>query len=194
MCCSTFIEEMEPCPIEEQPSVGLVARSKENRRREDTLEAFHDAVVSFSIFEELEEVKHLARSAETDAPAPLAKSEGGHPNRNEAVLAKGKAEVGMPADLQEELAVLSCVDQLIVGRSAEWESTEDERPCVEGQVLGSFLPLLSDELNSFELLEAELCNSDGRQRSLDGNEGRVRTRVERRAGLGSRGWRNVRKP
>jgi hypothetical protein len=42
---------------------------------------------------------------------------------------------------------------------------------VEGKVLSSFLALLSDELDRFELLEAALCNSYGRQRRFDGGEG-----------------------
>jgi hypothetical protein len=38
------------------------------------------------------------------------------------------------------------------------EPTKDERPGVEGQVLSSFLPLLSDEPNGFDLLEAALSD------------------------------------
>ena len=100
----------------------------------------------------------------------------------------------MPGDLEEELAVPSCIKQLTLGRPAKWKATKHERPRVEGQVLGSFLPLLSDELDSFELLYAALGNSDRRQGSLDGSEGRIRTGRERRTRLRSRGWRNVRKP
>jgi hypothetical protein len=50
---------------------------------------------------------------------------------------------------------------------------KDERPRVEGKVLGSFLPLFSDELDRFELLEASLCNSDGGQSCLNRGEGLV---------------------
>ena len=67
----------------------------------------------------------------------------------------------MPGDLEEELAVASSVEQLIFARPAERESTEDERSCVERQVLGSFLPLLADEPNGFELLEAALGDAYG---------------------------------
>jgi hypothetical protein len=64
----------------------------------------------------------------------------------------------MPRDLEEELAVASGVEQLTFGQPAKGKPTKDERPGVEGQVLGSFLPLLSDEPNSFELLEAALSD------------------------------------
>jgi len=67
----------------------------------------------------------------------------------------------MPRDLEEELAVASRVEQLTFRRPAKWKPTEDERPGVEGQVLGSFLPLLADEPNSFELLEAALSDPYG---------------------------------
>jgi hypothetical protein len=46
-------------------------------------------MVSFSVFEEPEEVEHLGPGAETDAPASLVEHQGGHPDRNETVLAKG---------------------------------------------------------------------------------------------------------
>ncbi|HXJ95559.1 MAG TPA: hypothetical protein VMT20_22170 [Terriglobia bacterium] len=76
----------------------------------------------------------------------------------------------MPGDLQEEFSILSGVGKLTFRWPPKWKSTEDEWPGVEGQVLGSFLPLVSDEVDSFQLLEAALCNSDGRQRRLDGSE------------------------
>ena len=65
----------------------------------------------------------------------------------------------MPRDLEEELAVASRVEQLTFGRPAKWKPTKDERPGVEGQVLGSFLPLLADEANGFE--ERERACGDG---------------------------------
>jgi len=65
----------------------------------------------------------------------------------------------MPRDLEEELAVASRVEQLTLRRPAKWKATKDERPGVEGQVLGSFLPLL--EANGFELLEAALSDPYG---------------------------------
>ena len=62
----------------------------------------------------------------------------------------------MPRDLEEELAVPSRVEQVTLRRPAKRKPTKDEGPGVEGQVLGSFLPLLSDEPNGFELFEAAL--------------------------------------
>ena len=67
----------------------------------------------------------------------------------------------MPGDLEEELAVPSRVEQLTLRRPAKWKPTKDERPGVEGEVLGSFLPLLADEPNGFELLEAALSDPFG---------------------------------
>ena len=155
------IEEVEACPMQEKLPLGLIARAEKDGGREDPLEALHDAVVSFSVFEEPEEVEHLGPGAETDAPASLVERQGGHPDGNETVLAKGQAELWMLRDLEEELAVASRVEQLTFGRPAKWKPTKDERPGVEGQVLGSFLPLLSDEPNGFELLEAALSDPYG---------------------------------
>ena len=67
----------------------------------------------------------------------------------------------MPRDLEEELAVASRVERLILRRPAKWKPTKDERRGVEGQVLDSFLPLLSDEPNGLELLEAALGDAYG---------------------------------
>jgi hypothetical protein len=57
----------------------------------------------------------------------------------------------VPRDLEEELAVLSCVQQLPFGRSANWQTRGHEGPGVEGQILSLLLALLSDKLDSFEL-------------------------------------------
>ena len=152
------IEEVEARPIQEKLPLGLIARAEKDGGREDPLEALHDAVVSFSVFEEAEEVEHLGPGAETDAPASLVERQGGHPDGNETVLAKGQAELWMLRDLEEELAVASRVEQLTLRRPAKWKPTKDERPGVEGQVLDSFLPLLSDEPNGLELLEAALSD------------------------------------
>jgi hypothetical protein len=56
----------------------------------------------------------------------------------------------MPGDLEEELAVSSCVEQLTFRQPAEWKPTKHERSRVKGQVLSSPFPLLSDELNGFK--------------------------------------------
>jgi hypothetical protein len=153
------IEEVEALPIQQELPIGLIVRAEKHGGREDPLEALHEAVVSFSVFEEAEEVEHLGPSAETDAPASLAKSEGGHPDGNETVLAKWETELRMAGDLEEEPAVASGVKQLTFGRPTEGKPTKDEWPGVEGQVLGSFLPLFSDEPNGFELLEAVLSDT-----------------------------------
>ncbi len=126
------IEEVKPRPIEEKLAIRLIVRSKEDRGRENALEAFHDAVVSLSVFQESEEVEHFSRSAETDDSAGLAQGQGGHPNGNETVLAEGKPELRMAADLEEEFAVLSGVGELVLRRPAEWKPTKDKGPRMEG--------------------------------------------------------------
>jgi len=93
------IEEVEARPIQEKLPLGLIAGAEKDGGREDPLEALHEAVVSFSVFEEAEEVEHLGRGAETDAPASLVERQGGHPDGNETVLAKGDGRFIM--DLQE---------------------------------------------------------------------------------------------
>ena len=67
------------------------------------------------VLEEAEEIQHLGCGVEADGPTSLAQCQGGHPNGDEPVLAKGKAELRVPGDLEEELAVSSCVEQLTFG-------------------------------------------------------------------------------
>src|SRR5215472_8973157 len=103
------VEEMKPCPIEQWVPFALISRAKENGRRKDALEAFHDAAISFSVFEQPEEVQHLSGGAKVDGPAPLPQSQSCDPDGNEPILAKRQAEPRVPRDLEEELAVSSCV-------------------------------------------------------------------------------------
>jgi len=44
---------------------------------------------------------------------------------------------------------------------------------MEGQILRTIRALLADELDGYELLEAVLCNSNGRQRRFNRREGWV---------------------
>jgi hypothetical protein len=63
-------------------------------------------------------------------------------------------------DFEEEAAVAASVDELVCGRLAQGEAAEYERTGVISNHLLAILALLTDKLDSIELLESALRNAD----------------------------------
>jgi hypothetical protein len=103
------IKKVKPGPINDKRAARLVIRPEKDGGSEYPLEAFHDAVISFTVFEEMEEIEHFGGGAESDNAAALTDGYGGHPDRYEPVLAVRKAELRMADDLKEEFPVAPCV-------------------------------------------------------------------------------------
>ena len=80
------------------------------------------------------------------------------PDRNQAILAEWQTKTWMGDDLQEELAVLTTMNQLPGRRAAQGESAEHEWAGVVRQLLTSIPTLFSNELDGVELLVPQLCD------------------------------------
>jgi len=83
------IKEMEAAPIEERGGVRLIFGSEENGGAEEPLEAFYEAAVVGAVFGKMEKVEHLGGRIEMKFTGFVPQGEGGHPDRDKAVLPEG---------------------------------------------------------------------------------------------------------
>jgi len=78
----------------------------------------HSAVIA-AVLGKPEELKDLSSTFEMHGAAFLAEREGSDPDRYEAVLAKGQAEVGMADNVKEKFSIASSVNELITGQGTQ---------------------------------------------------------------------------
>ena len=134
------IEEVETRPID-QPGTGwLLFGAEEDGRGKDALEALDDAAVIAAVLGKPEELQHLGGAFETYGAALLPEREGGNPDRDEAILAEGQAEVGMTYDVEEEISVAALVAELIFRQRPERDAAQYKGSGIEG---GFLLPVLA---------------------------------------------------
>jgi hypothetical protein len=62
----------------------------------------------------------------------------------------------MPYDLERELAIVACVNELAGRRLTQRDSAEDKWPCMESEILASVLPLPAYKLDSVQPLRPRL--------------------------------------
>lgn len=156
------VEKVEPGPVDYCSRLGMPLTSKKDRGAEDPLESIDKAAIVRAVFRKAKEIKHLCGRIKTNLAGFLPDGKRGNPNRNKSVLAEGQAEFGMADDLKEEMAVAAGMGSLVSRRSAQWNTTKDERPGVEGKFLSSTVTLLADELNRLQLLQPPLGDTENR--------------------------------
>jgi hypothetical protein len=87
--------------------------AKEDRGAEDPFEGRDQPPILFSAFTHSKRLQHRGRGLEFDGPALLLNRQCREKDRNEAVLAKRYAVIGMTGDLKDEAAILAFVKQLV---------------------------------------------------------------------------------
>jgi hypothetical protein len=149
-----LIKKVKTSPIDQTVAAGLFLGAEENCRSKDALKALRDATVIATIFRQSEEVQDLGGALEMYDAALLAEREGRDPDRDEPVLAEGKAEVRMRDDMKEEASVSPFVNQLILGKRTERNSAKYKWPSIERDTLLSLLAMFPDVADRFQLLES----------------------------------------
>ena len=100
----------------------------------------------------------------------------------------------MGGDFEEEVPIVARVSELLLRRAAKRNAAKHKRPRVVSERLLARLPLVSDELNSLQMFQSALRDTDRRQRRLKRSEGRSCDGAGFAAPVfGSRAW-NVIKP
>lgn len=141
------IEEMKTRPIDHCVGIRRFCSSEEDRGAENALERFGQTPIVKSVFGQAEEVEHLGGGIKMNLPGFLPDGECGHPDRDQAVLAERKTELGMPDDLKKEMAIAPGMRTLVLRRATQRDTTENKRPRMEGNFLFAIVTLLADELN-----------------------------------------------
>ena len=92
----------------------------------------------------------------------LPDSECRDPDRDQAVLAVGKAVARVCRNFEEEAPVVASVGQLFLRRAAKRDPAEHKRPGVVSEFLLARLQLIADKLNSLQVFQSALRDADRR--------------------------------
>jgi hypothetical protein len=98
-------------------------------------------------------LQHFGGGAETNCLALLLDGEGRQEDRHQAVLAEWDAEFRVPGHLQDELAIPTLIEQLILGQPADRKTAQYEWSRTEAKSLGRVVAILPDELNPLCLFQ-----------------------------------------
>lgn len=111
------IEEMKTRPVDHWVGIRLFFSSEEDRGAENALERFGHTPIVKSVFGQAEEVEHLGGGIKMNLAGFLPDGERGHPDRDQAVLAERKTELGMSDDLKEEITIPPGMRALVLRRT-----------------------------------------------------------------------------
>jgi hypothetical protein len=164
------IKEMKARPIYKPRSVGVLFISEEDRRPEYSFEAFEDTAIVRAVFGKPKEIQKLCGRIEMNCTTSLFESQSGYPDGDQTVLPVWQSGPRMRCDLEKETTVSSAVNGLAVRRLSQGNAAKHKRPCVIGQLLLVLIPLLTDEVNSFEFFERPRGNANARKYGSYGDE------------------------
>jgi len=80
----------------------------------------------------------------------------------------------MSRDFEEETPVVPSVGKLFLSPAAKRNPNKHKRPRVVGEFLLARFPLFADKLNSLQVFQSALRDTNRRQRRLKRSEGRTR--------------------
>lgn len=141
------VEEVEPGPVDHCSRFGLLFSSEKDCGAEDPLEAIDNAAIVRAVFRKAEEIKHLSCGVKMNLAGFLPDCKRCDPDGDQAVLAEGQTELGMPDDLKEETTVAPSMGGLALRRPSQGNTTKDKRPRIKGKFLFPVVTLLANELN-----------------------------------------------
>jgi len=142
-----FAHEIEAATLDHRRSAGKRVRPEEYCGAEDPLEGSDEATVLFPASMHPEALQHLSGGPESDCLALLLDSQSCQEDRNESVLPEGHTELGVARYLEDELTVPALIEKLILGKAPDRQTTKNERPRAEAQILA---PLLAFYLDYFD--------------------------------------------
>ena len=96
------------------------------------------------------------------------------PDGDQAVLAVREAVSRVGRDFQEEAPIAASIGELFLRWAAKRNSAKYKRPRVVSEFLLARVPLVTNELNSLQVFQSALRDTNRRQRRLKRSEGRTR--------------------
>ena len=110
--------------------------------------AADQATVFCTAFVHAENLQHLPGAPEPNDWTLLLHSQRCQENRHDTILPKWHSELGMPGDLQHELAIALFIHQLTRRQSSHGQATQDKWPGSKAEFLGALLPVQLDKMHS----------------------------------------------
>ena len=101
-------------------SLPLHVHPEEDGCSEDALKAIDQAAVGLAVLVEAEGVKDLGGALEENNSILLPECECRYPDGDEAVLAEGQTELGMPGNLQGEFSIAALMKEHPFGWPFHW--------------------------------------------------------------------------
>ncbi|HUS08660.1 MAG TPA: hypothetical protein VMZ52_20310 [Bryobacteraceae bacterium] len=120
---------------------------------EDPLEAADESPVFLAAGLHTEGLQHFGRCAEPDRLALLLNGERRQEDRHQAVLAEWDAEFRVPGHLEDEVAISTLIEQLILGQPTDRKTAQYEWSRTEAKRLSRLVAILPDELNPLCLFQ-----------------------------------------
>src|SRR3954453_2783966 len=95
-----------------------------------------------------EDLQHLPGAPEPDDWTLLLDRQRCQEDRHDTILPEWHAELGMPGDLQHELAIALFIHQLTSWQSAHGQAAQHKWPRSKAEFLGPLLPVHLDKIHS----------------------------------------------
>ena len=108
-----------------------------------------------------------------NSSALLSNAECRDPDGDQTVLAIREAVSRVSGDFEEEAPVMASVRKLLLRRAVKRNPTKDKRPRDVGEFLLARVPLVTNELNSLQVFQSALRDTDGWQRRSERRKGWV---------------------
>ena len=122
-----FTHEVEPAPLDHCGLSAKAVRAKEDGRPEDALKRTDQPTVLLATRVHAETRQHFSGGPESDRLALLLDRQSRQKYRNQAVLPKRHAKLGVARDLKQEPAVPPLLKELVFRQAQNRQSTQDER-------------------------------------------------------------------
>ena len=143
-----FPQEVEPGLLHHPGCPSELIGAEKDGRAEDALEGRDQATIFCAAFMHTEDLQHLPGAPEPNDLALLLNCQRCQEDRHNTILPKWHAELGMPGDLQHELAIALLIHQLACRQSSHGQATQDKWPGSKAEFLGPLLPVHLDKMNS----------------------------------------------
>src|SRR4051794_30949844 len=169
----SFPQEVEAGLLHHPDRPSNLIGTEEDGGAEDAFKGGDQATIFRATFVRAEDLQHLPGAAEPNDWALLLDRQRCQEDRHDPILPERHSELGMPGDLQHELAIALFIHQLTCGQSAHGQAAQDKWPGSKAEFLGPLLPIHLDNMNSARFAELLFRDNELAMCPLENGRGRL---------------------